>query len=162
MSWETATEIDNDFFTIERSANGVDYTIVAIVNGAGNSNSTLNYEKLDITAPAGTSLYRLKQTDFDGRFTYSDVISLTRSASSEGIIAISPVPTFDNLNVSIVSAEPRVVTLNIFDIAGKLVMSSTHNVVAETNQVTLNVQQLSVGTYFINVDGKTSHKFIKE
>jgi hypothetical protein len=71
--WTTATEINNDYFTIERSKDGISFEELMKVQGAGNSNQILNYKELDSNPFEGTSFYRLKQTDFDGIYTYSDI-----------------------------------------------------------------------------------------
>ncbi|MCX6274393.1 MAG: FG-GAP-like repeat-containing protein, partial [Bacteroidetes bacterium] len=74
ISWSTASEINNEYFTIERSRNGIDFQIVGEVNGAGNSTQTLKYEYLDHQPYPGINYYRLKQTDVDGAFKYSELI----------------------------------------------------------------------------------------
>ncbi len=78
LYWTTSTEINNDFFTIEKSENAIDFEVLDYVDGAGNSNIQLNYQLLDY-APYTTTYYRLKQTDFDGNYSYSNIIVLTRN-----------------------------------------------------------------------------------
>lgn len=70
ISWETATETNNDFFTIERSGNLESWEILGYVDGAGNSNRPLSYSFTDNMPLEGISYYRLKQTDFDGQYEY--------------------------------------------------------------------------------------------
>ena len=72
ISWTTAAEINNDFFTIERSVNGKDWEVLGEVPGAGNSNTENDYSFIDYDPVPGMSYYRLKQTDFDGQFEYFD------------------------------------------------------------------------------------------
>ncbi|RLD60440.1 MAG: hypothetical protein DRJ01_09645 [Bacteroidetes bacterium] len=76
INWVTASEINNDYFSIERSVDGVSFEIIDIVNGAGNSNNVLNYETIDNKPLQGTSYYRLKQTDYDGKFEYSSLVAV--------------------------------------------------------------------------------------
>lgn len=76
LNWETATEINNDFFTIEKTNDGTTFEIVGIQNGAGNSTSYLNYSLMDYDVRNSINYYRLKQTDFDGKFTFSELISI--------------------------------------------------------------------------------------
>lgn len=73
LEWSTASETDNDFFTLERGLDGLEFQAIGTVNGAGNSNSQLDYTHFDERPFSGISYYRLKQTDYDGTFTYSDV-----------------------------------------------------------------------------------------
>lgn len=74
--WSTTSETNNSFFTIERSENGVGFEPVIFLNGAGNSESTIHYKVTDIHPLLGRSYYRLKQTDFNGNFAYSELISV--------------------------------------------------------------------------------------
>lgn len=76
ISWITASEINNHFFTIERSAEGVNFQNIGTIAGAGNSNQNPYYTFEDSEPLEGISYYRLKQTDFDGKFEYSKVIAV--------------------------------------------------------------------------------------
>ena len=77
LEWSTATERDNDFFVVERSSDGWLFEEVETVPGAGNSQSVLQYEFLDKYPLTGTSYYRLKQVDYSGEVSYSDVVDFT-------------------------------------------------------------------------------------
>ncbi|MBT8196574.1 MAG: hypothetical protein KJO64_09095, partial [Bacteroidia bacterium] len=81
IHWMTATEVNNDFFTLERSNNGTDFEIIAIMQGAGNSNSPITYSYEDRTFDAGTNYYRLTQTDFDGTSESFDVIDIDNATA---------------------------------------------------------------------------------
>lgn len=76
LTWATAQEVNNASFTIERSITGGPFEAIKTMAGAGNSHHTIEYSYSDANAPAGTILYRLKQTDLDGRFTYSPVVTV--------------------------------------------------------------------------------------
>jgi hypothetical protein len=77
LQWATASELNNDYFTIERSEDGVNFYSIEQVDGAGNSLSELVYTITDSYPLNGINYYRLKQTDFDGAFTYSDIKSVS-------------------------------------------------------------------------------------
>jgi hypothetical protein len=72
-AWETASEINNDYFTLERSKDGNSFEAVGDVKGHGNSNRNIRYSYTDNNPFGGISYYRLKQTDFDGKYTYSPI-----------------------------------------------------------------------------------------
>ena len=76
LTWATISEINNAFFSIERSANGINYKTIANLDGAGNSQGVINYEYVDRNPLDGFSFYRLKQTDFSGELDYSEVLSV--------------------------------------------------------------------------------------
>lgn len=93
VSWATAVEINNDFFTVEMSLNGKDWKALDTVKGAGNSDVELAYEWKDANvAASGTVYYRLKQTDFDGTFSYSSIESVQFSAEEKAQYAVNVYP----------------------------------------------------------------------
>lgn len=87
LEWKTASEQNNDFFTLEKTSDGTNYEIVTIVNGAGNSNMLSSYS-FEEFQPWDMTYYRLKQTDYDGKFVYSDLISVYRPNKEKHILRI--------------------------------------------------------------------------
>jgi hypothetical protein len=76
LCWSTASETDNDYFTIEKTLDGITYNIVGVVNSYGNSQIINNYELKDYSVEKVINYYRLKQTDIDGNYSYSNIISI--------------------------------------------------------------------------------------
>ena len=76
LTWETASEQNNDFFTIEHSPDGVDFYELAQIPGSGTTSTVNTYSYVDEHPYYGLSYYRLKQTDFDGKFEYSNIIAV--------------------------------------------------------------------------------------
>lgn len=79
LRWATASELNNDFFTVEKTLDGINFEIVRLENGAGNSIQYLSYQLVDYEVRNVINYYRLKQTDFDGKFEYSELISIDNS-----------------------------------------------------------------------------------
>jgi len=86
--WATASELNNDFFTIERSSDGVNWEIVTTATGAGNSIYRIDYAAYDSRPLSGISYYRLKQTDFDGAFEYSNIVSVFNGNEAVQLIKV--------------------------------------------------------------------------
>ncbi len=82
LEWRTATERNNDYFTVERSTDAEEWSRVGVQDGAGNSTTELNYSMVDPAAPGGLCYYRLQQTDLDGTSIWSDVVSVRFSEVS--------------------------------------------------------------------------------
>jgi hypothetical protein len=82
LNWITMSEKNNDFFTVERSVDAVDFETIGIIDGAGNSNSSTEYFLRDNSPFIGMNYYRLKQTDFDGQYTYSAIKSVDFSKNT--------------------------------------------------------------------------------
>lgn len=80
--WSTATELNNDYFTVEKTLDGIDFNEVGIVNGSGTTYSIHDYSLTDYQLQnSAMTYYRLKQTDFDGNYSYSDLISVDNIGS---------------------------------------------------------------------------------
>jgi hypothetical protein len=149
LEWQTASEINNHFFTVERSVNGREWTIINRQDGAGNSYSTLNYSYIDHYPHAGESYYRLKQTDFDGKSKYSATKSVSLNHFIPETYKIYPNPAQGTF---IVECGEEMVGNSywIVDKTGKKVetglLGGTKTVVHAT--------ALARGLYFIKVEGQ--------
>ncbi len=162
VNWETSSEINNDYFTIERSIDGVNFEEVATISGAGNSNEIKDYYYPDLSPFSGTSYYRIKQTDFDATFKYSEIKSVNFETETDnlGIIMYpNPVENTNSVNIDF-SNNIEDVVFKILDMYGRAV-NVEYSINA--NNVVLKTQELSKGIYFINllIDGtKISRKLI--
>lgn len=105
LNWATELEINNKYFTIERSANGIEFEEVLQVAGAGNSLRALYYDAKDNNPLEGISYYRLKQTDFDGSYKYCDMVTINNTTQTDIDITIFPNPVTAN-NFTIDLGEP--------------------------------------------------------
>lgn len=127
IAWSTASEENNDFFTIERSSNGVDFEEVATVNGAGTSTGLLNYTYADNQPVNGRSYYRLSQTDFDGTTTHFNVVSVDYSTVKELSVYPNPANASDILTIRTGADTDENVEVSIYSNSGQLVKSEIVN-----------------------------------
>ncbi len=124
LSWSTATETNSDYFTIEKTKNGSDFESVGTTDGAGNSTSVLNYATKDNSPFEGISYYRLKQTDFNGDFKYSDLRMVDFHSSSDFFFDVFPNPNNgDNFNISLNADQGEEVVVVVYDAIGKVAYS---------------------------------------
>ncbi|QQS28333.1 MAG: T9SS type A sorting domain-containing protein [Sphingobacteriales bacterium] len=153
LEWSTATETDNDFFTLQRSTGNVnEFYSVATIKGAGNSIVTQNYSYLDQNAPQGLCYYRLIQTDFNGTSTNSEIISINRSYQSPQVFNVQPVPASDLVTISFSATIDGTARLELFDVAGKLVKIEILQIfAASVNQTNFLVDGLPDGVYLLNI-----------
>ncbi len=91
--WTTDSEINNDYFTVERSKDGVAYDPVVVIKGAGNSSHELHYSAIDKKPLPGNSYYRLRQTNYDGSLTYSDAVHVYMDKSASSVYTFFPNPS---------------------------------------------------------------------
>ncbi len=128
LNWSTASETNNDYFTIEKTQDGINFVSVCTVNGAGTSTSQNNYHTIDTNPFEGTSYYRLKQTDFNGQFTYSDFKSV-EFTNEEHLFSVFPNPGNGNVNIFCPGNKDDIVSLEIVDAIGRTL---------EKKEVTIN------------------------
>lgn len=148
LQWSTATETNNLYFTAEKSADGIEWKAVKRINGAGNSSSLLNYLCYDENPINGTSYYRIKQTDIDGKATYSDIRQVKYTGSTS--ISVYPNPNDGNTISFKGISRPADVVMTVRDAAGSSVYSST----LSSNNAQLPV--LKSGIYVISLVNKTN------
>lgn len=155
LNWQTATEKDNDFFTIEKSTDAKVWTNVITVRGAGFSNKTKNYTATDDKPQNGVQLYRLKQTDYDGRSTYSKIISVSFGGTTKGKFVLYPNPTNHWFSI-IPDALPKdkIGELRLINSLGQVVV---HQKIATQSLSQIDVSKLSQGVYWVNltIDNRT-------
>ncbi len=155
LTWVTASEINNDYFQIERAIDGDNFASIGRVEGNGNSNHNITYTFDDINVlNSGTYYYRLKQFDFDGSFEYSKVISIRIDKVTDEDIQIFPNPAVDQVNINIDWKEGASVKVYILDAQGKMVMDHMIDRTLEYNSQSFNVPvyDLPKGVYFFRVE----------
>lgn len=167
ITWLTASEIDNDYFTLERSQDGENFEVIATIEGAGNSSSILSYEYLDTEAPAELSYYQLSQTDINGVSEMVGTIALFRGELVTGfeINQISPVPANEYMEIGFTVVKNGLINLNIYDITGKRVQAKTIDAVKGYNSSSLDIADVSTGVYLITLSYENemvSTKFLKQ
>jgi len=150
LNWITLSEIDNDYFSIERSTNGVDFREIAKEQGAGDSEMARTYLAYDENPHAGINYYRLKQIDFDGSYSYSDIRSVEVRSGVE--VSTFPNPVATELNISLTEFDERTIDFEIYHISGKRVFTGTADVNEGLVVVSLdNINNLQPGQYLIRI-----------
>lgn len=145
LEWRTATENNNDFFTVERSPDAVNWEFVLEKDGAGNSYTPLHYSGADEKPYNGISYYRLKQTDFDGNHKYSTIKDVNVSITTE--IIVQPNPAYSIITIS--GFQPTS-TITIYNAIGQIVYYENSNSIKDTkNQIHIN--HLEEGIYWIKI-----------
>jgi hypothetical protein len=155
LKWTTASEINNDYFELEKSRDGISFETFAKIKGAGFSNQKLDYSHIDINPYRGISYYRLKQVDFDGIYNYSDIIAVNFNSIDQKL-QFYPNPTSEIINIENLNSSSNYI-INIYDITGKLIISKN---TAQTNTFTLSVNELASGFYTLQVLSESQTVFV--
>ena len=149
IKWITLSEVNNDYFTIEKSTDLINWQIVSRIKGAGNSVVPQEYTHLDINSPEKTKYYRLKQTDFNGNFSYSEIEVLSNTTTT----LYYPNPT---KGVVTVISEEEIIVLSISgeDLTNQLTIEKN------SSEYKLDLTSLSNGIYFLRI-GNEFQQIIK-
>jgi hypothetical protein len=152
INWTTATEINNNYFTIERSSDGVSFEAIKKVKAAGNSNSVINYKEIDYSPLTDISYYRLKQTDNNDTYTYSKIIAVNNQHNIEQI-RVFPNPTEGVFNIELKGFDNQQVQVIVKDITGKEYFSYAVNALEESQIITIDFEEkLAKGVYFLQIN----------
>jgi len=152
ITWETASEINSDYFEIQRSIdNTQSFEEVARVSAAGESSSIQSYSAIDNKLESGVHYYRIKQLDKDGKFEYSDIVSVTIS-DNKNLVRLSPNPTVNksildvslsyggDVSVKVVANDGRVVR--------SIVLTENTSGIVETR---FEISDLPSGVYIVHI-----------
>jgi Zn-dependent metalloprotease len=151
LSWATAAELNNEYFAVEKTMTGKNFTEVGRVEGNGNSSIQQRYTFLDTNYPEGITYYRLKQVDKDGRFAYSHVIPI--KALSSRNLKFFPNPVQSLLTMELPDQELKSVDVRMINVSGQEVLTRQKVGVVKGN-FNLDVAKLPAGIYRIILSGE--------
>lgn len=154
LEWVTASEQNNDHFTIERSSDGLNFETISEVQGAGNSSQNISYATIDPFPLPGLSYYRLKQTDFDGKYEYSDIKTVSRETEDFYINSVFGSINSEQLFIEFNCSGDCNIALQILDVAGRVVVDKKENVAGKSSKISIPIASLSQGIYFIKASRK--------
>lgn len=151
VSWTTATEINNAGFEVLRSEDGINFTNIGWVDGAGNSSTMLNYKLDDNNVVANTVYYyRLRQVDYDGQSDLTNIVSAMITDNAVFVISeFMPNPTENSSSFTIITSEIRDINLTVYNTLGQIITDSRF--VAQPNQTNkyeVNLNEMASGTYY--------------
>jgi len=147
--WTTATETNNDYFTVERSADGLHFESVGAITAAGNSSSNISYSFTDEQPLPGNSYYRLRQTDFDGHYEYFHMLAVSCSNLPKEF-SVYPNP---NAGEFFVEGAEQNRELVVTDMLGQVVMKT----MIDSQKTKVDMSHLNKGIYFISTDSYGEH-----
>ena len=168
IKWATATEINNSFFTVERTTDGINYETVSTVKGSGNTDYEINYAATDANPVSGISYYRLRQTDFDGKSKFFEAVAVTYTESAFNSLDVKnvyPNPFGNNFSITLECNTAKTLNIEILSITGLTIDKETVSCSQGSNTYEYSKGYLlTTGTYFVSVtdpsNGQTTVKKI--
>ncbi|MEO6903760.1 MAG: T9SS type A sorting domain-containing protein [Bacteroidia bacterium] len=149
FNWSTASETNNDYFTIESSKDANVWKKVSSITGAGNSPTRRDYSYLDLNSVIEAFYYRLKQTDFDGKFKYSNFIYNDCNEVLNVSFTIFPNPSNGKIKLSYNGAPNTISKVNIYNSIGEMIYSS------DDFQPLIDLSNNPSGVYVIHLSSGT-------
>lgn len=150
LNWITASEINNDFFTVERTKDGKEFSMIVKIPGAGNS-TTINYYEASDDAPLnGLSYYRLMQTDFDGTNSTGKLVPIKINENDFGIAYLYPDNNLNEINIQLENITGKI-NAEVIDVLGRTVISQEFYSSNETSFLILHTPYLNSGIYILRI-----------
>ena len=151
LDWTTSSEINNNFFTLLRSLDAEKFEEIAKVSGAGNSNSLIHYQSKDENPLNGTIYYQLRQTDFDGKTSLSDVVPVTIKGKEIAFEKVIQNRDELSLTATIQTIKNDNLQIQLFDISGQLVWNNAIVSNENTTSFTIHTDAFATGIYMLKV-----------
>lgn len=155
LNWATATETNNDQFVILKSPNYTDFRPIGYLDGAGNSNGLREYSFTDPEKNTEPMYYKIQQVDYDGQYSFSDVIVVNCEDDAEADIKIENLQDQGYLRLNFQSSPEENYDIYLIDINGKVIYKNSYRTSDNLGTITIPTDQLKSGIYQIRLTSKT-------
>ncbi len=156
LEWTTASEVNNHFFDLERSDDGINFFSIGRVNGHGTTSMRNDYSFNDYSPIEGTNYYRLRQVDYNGAVTYSQIVTIEFHRGNMTVTNIKPNPTNGEVNFDFNSPLESTIHVVITDVTGRVVRDEYREIKAGTTLVNTFIDQSGAGIYTMIVTEEKS------
>ena len=151
LDWSTASELNSDYFTIQRGTDGVHFENLQQVKAAGTSTHLLNYTTYDDNPLMGQSYYRLKETDFNGAFSYAGIRTIEFFKSANLTVMAYPNPARSDFNLAITKSEEGKANILVIDPLGQVVFTNNYALSKGENTISFACSSWPRGAYHVRV-----------
>ncbi|MBO3698908.1 hypothetical protein [Roseivirga sp. E12] len=153
LDWVTASEVNNAFYTIERSTDAVNFETIATLDGAGNSSDLLYYSFVDANPVNGISFYRLKQTDFSGEFDYSEIRSVKVERQFQATFNAYPNPVVkgEYLKISYAVGSDQTLQVIVLNNTGQVILKQEKEIKASEGFFQMATGQMKKGLNLLRI-----------
>ncbi|NNF32572.1 MAG: T9SS type A sorting domain-containing protein, partial [Saprospiraceae bacterium] len=149
INWSTKSELNNDYFSIERSKDGIKWTEIGSINGLGTSQVENEYAYWDSKPLNGISHYRIKQVDFDNSFSYSEIVSYTNPLSTSSVLLRTATEEL------IIDNEDEHNIFTVSNMSGQVILSGKLN----KGRNLISVPELQPGVHIVTISGIIAQSF---
>jgi hypothetical protein len=154
VQWTTATEEDNDFFTLERSYDAKNFESVAVIEGAGNSYEAISYNYKDYFYNKDQAVYyRLKQTDYNGVYSYSEIIAVNDAEYTNTLEGVAIEWNINNISLQF-SEDLNGLSANLYNVKGQLIKYWKLNSIAAGQEVNFGLDGKNSTIYILEIQSE--------
>ena len=161
VRWGTASEVNNDFFEVQRSTDIINWDIINIIEGHGTTQDESHYLVNDTSRPIGNTYYRLRQVDYNGDFSYSDIVHVNNHAVVD-LLSLYPNPTRSEIHVTLQAVESMTLNIAVTDLSGRKVMHKLVQVDPGINIFSYDLSSLTHGLYTLQIADEGALNLITE
>jgi len=151
ISWQTSQEINSNMFVVEKSFDSKQFSAIANVSAAGNSNIARNYRFTDKNVAFKTTYYRLKSVDIDGSFSYSAIAKVSPSKNNLSIANVYPVPANKTIHLEWNNKTMGASTVMLMDINGRTIATKSLQNIVGLNRTSFDLNGLPSGQYVLKI-----------
>jgi hypothetical protein len=154
LNWETASELNNDYFEVQKSENGIDFNTLTTIPGNGSSNMTTNYSYVDVNGTMGGAFYRIAQVDFDGYAKEYEAVKVNPCFSNDNLTVYAG--SVGEVIIEIESFNDEDFTVVMYDDLGRQIGPSTvFSTVEGGNKISIQNGDLAFGNYLVTLRSAT-------
>lgn len=153
LTWTTSFEEDNAMFIIEKSDDGLEFLNVGSVDGSGDSEEIKDYNFLDVMANTEKAYYRLKQVDFDGSFSYSDVVTVKQQFQNNFMVArMSNIATQNDFSLTVDAFKDGELDYDVANWKQEQILKDKMIIVSGLNELNIDLADQKAGIYKVNLE----------
>ncbi|MEM9917685.1 MAG: T9SS type A sorting domain-containing protein [Bacteroidota bacterium] len=157
LDWQTASELNNEGFEIQRSLDGKNWKVLDFVPGAGNGQAIRTYDYIDVAPGAGITYYRLRQVDLDGKYVFSNVVSVENKEERAKFGELFPNPSKTGIvYLDYTSKVRETINISVYDLMGRMVMQERRQMDRGQSVVELLLSDAGKGLYTVVFDDGTT------
>jgi hypothetical protein len=160
LSWATSQEQNSNYYDVERSGDQADWTTIGSVKAKGYASTTSNYSFTDKLPLDGNGYYRLKMVDLDGKFKYSNTVSVSSSKNNQALVIYSN-PFSDQIRMKVNVSRAQDLIMTVSDMVGKTYINQSYHAQAGDNFVNLQPNVSSGGMYILRIHGESYDQAVK-
>ena len=164
LNWTTETETDNDFFAVEHSTNGMEFSTLKTIDGTGNSSERNAYSYLHQSPVNGANYYRLRMVEYSGKVTYSDIV--VQKLLTFGTVTAYPQPAIKDAVLYVNSSVEESAMMTVYDLSGRVIEYKNIELERGDNLIELNCGEWIPNHYIISISseqlGEEITRFVKQ